>query len=385
MRKDIERCELIERYLKNQMSGSELHDFENLLKTDKGLFDEVQQQKLVHQYINESSFINLKSEIRTIHQKHSEIGLTRPGLNFLWILPAGILITVLIVFIIKNGTVNNEVETALMISDTNQLEVDLSGDTTNKSLHSITTEIAKPEKNTTNIKDSNKTTPSFVTLKKVTDTLIKTANTKEANQILEEIKDTLNKNIGTVKNEEEENIALEKPFRLTTNCSGINVTAEVLVEESCTEKPTGILHIEKSSITGGESPYLFAIDSGFFKNENIFEGLSSDYYFVFIKDKNNCVSKLGAFFIDEDDCRAEYKFAPLKGEMWPVPSQNSLAVLKIFNKTGKMVFTNELVPNIQYEWDGRSISGAELPMGIYLFEIKSEKQILSWGNVTIIR
>jgi gliding motility-associated-like protein len=106
---------------------------------------------------------------------------------------------------------------------------------------------------------------------------------------------------------------------------------------------------------------------------------------VFIKDANNCFSKLGDILIKAIDCSYEYVFSPDKGEVWKIPTKESAGEIKIFNKQGKLVYSAEFDMPGDYEWDGRTNSGGELPMGAYLFVLKLRDNETLKGNVTIVR
>lgn len=385
MRKDIERYELIERYLKNQLSGSELQDFKNLMNSDSKLYNEVQQQKLVHRYISESSLVNLKSEIESIHKKQAKSGFLKNRLNLFWSVPVILLVAALFVFIPKN---NNDIELeehALVSSDSSKKEIEI--------VKKIETEYTKSSSEEPTIKTSRlteeiiKETKSDEPVKQVeVDTVVESKRSLDTLFSQKDYPDTVAEN----QIQEEElpvlvSINTDTSKTPSFDCSSTYIYAEVLVEESCSEKPSGLLQVLKSSISGGTPPYQTAIDTNNFIQEFVFNGLKSANYNVFVKDANNCISEIGSYYIDEKDCTYEVAFAPLKGETWPIPEQSSLSLLTIFDKSGRIVFSTELIPGIQLEWDGRNNSGSELPTGVYLFEIKADRTILLWGNVTIVR
>ena len=106
---------------------------------------------------------------------------------------------------------------------------------------------------------------------------------------------------------------------------------------------------------------------------------------MFIKDKNNCTSELGAYRVEVKKCNYEHIFAPLKGEIWEVPSQNKSGKLIVYSKNGNIEFTRNIEEFEVYNWDGNNENNEALPMGMYRFVIKFNDRSEFMGSVTIVR
>lgn len=64
MRQEIESYELIERYLNNQLSVKEISDIKARIESDPGFASEVEKQRNIHNFINDSSLINIGDELK---------------------------------------------------------------------------------------------------------------------------------------------------------------------------------------------------------------------------------------------------------------------------------------------------------------------------------
>ncbi len=172
----------------------------------------------------------------------------------------------------------------------------------------------------------------------------------------------------------------------SVDCSRVVISAEVEIEESCEQRPTGKISIVKSSIRGGNPPYGVSVDNGKnFYSSFVFGELPPGNYILWLKDKYNCLTNAGSYWISSIDCNYDFVFAPDKGELWKVPNNENTGNLKIYNQQGKLVFNNRIDYSGAYLWDGRSSVGSSLPMGVYQFILELDNKDLLIGNITIVR
>jgi hypothetical protein len=68
MRNDIEKYELIERYLNSQLSGKELVDFEQGLNSDPELADELKRHKEIRNLVYEGTLLEIRETVKEIHE-----------------------------------------------------------------------------------------------------------------------------------------------------------------------------------------------------------------------------------------------------------------------------------------------------------------------------
>ena len=59
--------------------------------------------------------------------------------------------------------------------------------------------------------------------------------------------------------------------------------------------------------------------------------------------------------------------------------------MKIYNRQGKMIFSDRIEIAGNYFWDGYSSANDPLPMGIYQFLLELDNNEKIIGNITIVR
>lgn len=181
-------------------------------------------------------------------------------------------------------------------------------------------------------------------------------------------------------------VAKETVEIATDPCNGVVITAEVTVEKSCIEKATGKIIIDKESIQGGEPPYDISLNNDDnFINQLLFSKLTPGFFKVFIRDKNKCINLIEEINLESKTCAYEFIFAPEKGEVWQIPEYEIPFTINIYSKDGRIVFTEKIDFEGNYEWTGRTNTGDELPMGAYMFVLESDSEEPFYGTITLIR
>jgi hypothetical protein len=171
-----------------------------------------------------------------------------------------------------------------------------------------------------------------------------------------------------------------------TDCRKVVIAGNFNESESCNNKPTGLIVINRNSVTGGVAPYSFSLSQDNFRDTMQFGGLYPGNYTLYARDANNCVNRLGIAVIRSVDCTYQAVFAPDKGETWTVPvDPDRQGTLKIFSKAGMLVYSAKVTGDQVTTWAGTTISGQSLPMGLYPFEITYGDGTGFSGTVTIVR
>lgn len=386
MRKEIEIYEFIERYLNNQLSADELSDIQARIGSDPGFALELEKQRNIHNFINESSLIQISNELEKIHKKHSGSSKFLKGWRWLFII-APVILLIGLFFIVQNKQFDKNENLDVIIQpdevthnyspDTNNSEKN-TNDTTHprsqvQQTHIMIIPEVEPEK-----QQENETFPAALNDQK--DSIGERAvNTIEVIQpkVKKPELNPINKTIDST--EITETLATEP-------CDNIKINAESRVEKSCSEKSTGKIIIDKESINGGLPPYEVSINNkGEFTNQMTFTGLFPGNYQIFIRDNNNCIQLLGNFNVESKTCSYEFVFAPDKGEVWVVPEYEVPFTLKIYSKKGINIFTKKIDYEGGLEWNGRTNNGDELPMGAYMFVLESVNKKPIYGTITLIR
>jgi hypothetical protein len=398
MRHDIETYELIETYLRGELSDSELNSFRQRLEKDAGFKSEVlRQEKLFHLVISRS-VLEIKEELQEIHIANT----TKNPNGFQQVRLYSIIVSVIIaaaaVFLWLNRTADKPVAKTVIVDTisykkVHSIPVALEDEIATDSMAIQPAKDKQPkttletlEQEVKNSQEVSRKLPALPdepeAAEEVIENEILTSPDKEADLKPEPIKTE-------ILPEEKQEIPVKQSEPASPplfDCSQVKIIAEVRTEASCNEKPNGKIIINPESIEGGTAPYEVSID---FK-ENYTQSLSLDQLFakmytLFIKDANNCISELGRYIVESKDCSYEYAFAPDKGEQWEIPNQESTGSIKIYNKQGNLVY-QELFDFLgTYYWPGESGNGNYLPMGAYMFILELDNGESIYGNVTIIR
>lgn len=397
MRKEIEKYELIEQYLNNLLSANERSEIDARIKSDPGFAHEVEQQRKVQNLITEKSFLAIREELGKIHSNYqgTKTSFKGKGRGWQWGL-SGITIAIiisLVFFINKSYDIKeNPNEIIPTIADSDKDSTIQSKKQIEKNIH---TQVQNTKIDiTTHPQIQNQSNKNLETFE--IDTVKQQANSK-VEPVVSNNKENLTENNPLIPNkesdientiipEEVDNNKNEQTSELNKkDCDDVVITSDIDIEKSCSDKPTGKIKIKSETIKGGNAPYLVSINNSEYYTQFIFEKLRMGNYIISIKDNDDCRSLLGNYFIESIDCSYEFAFAPDKGELWKIPVQTSPAEIKILNKNGQLVFAQLLEPDVEYEWNGRTQNGDELPMGAYIFFIETGNNEPFHGTVTIIR
>jgi len=381
MRKDIEKYELIERYLKNDLSDSKYHEVELRIKNDREFAHEVRQHLVLMDFINEANMLEIKDSIRNIHLKANKSFLRKLFNNRLTIciLSALIFISFFALYL------NSQKETIKPI-DSKNIE--------NKQIipeHGLSKQsivILENKHNQTKSQFSNNEImrPSEIIVKTDID------HSSHKNLTKKEEKPIFTENIEINNIIAVNNIELPAQIKVTEDkydCNQTSISAEVLVENSCIRQATGKIIVDHNEIEGGTPPYKISIDNEkTYQTELRIGNLPAGSYTIWLTDKNKCSEKLGIYWISSIDCETEnyeYIFAPDKFEKWKIPGVESSFQIEIYNQQGILVYNAGINEYTKNYWDGFSNSGTVQAMGIYSFIIRTTNHKDVTGNVTIVR
>ncbi len=391
MNKAIEINELIESYLKGTLSETERISFEKRMQKDASLSQQVNLYRQLHEVISDGAYINVKNDLKHIHlKKVSTSNMIRRITGFG---SGGLLIGIVIFLAIKNRTDHQEPMQEISYPATEQTI----NDTTSRELEALSHNTDTGDKAT-----SLPTARNVVPLAKTSD-----KDTAQPDAILrdgyKETKITGADTPKTYKTDTTHNHvpipAMEAPVNVsddyddstsektdTVDCSNITIEAVFTTHPSYNNKPTGDIEIDRQSIHGGKPPYVFSLSQNTFTDTIVFASLYPGNYPVYIKDANDCISKVGTAVIKSEDYTYQDVFAPLNGETWPVPvERDKEGMLLIYSKAGTVVYSISVNGNETTVWNGQTINGQILPMGLYQFEIRYNDGSIFTGNVTIVR
>ena len=376
MKEEVNKYELFELFLKGEINSRELTDFKSRLDSDPDFAAEFQKYQELHNLIIDKGLIDIKENINKIH--NNKIRTRKIIRNFT--AGFGIVIITTLLFLNNKNEINKAENKNIGKHDTTIVHdsVKVPTDFEKKEQITKTETINKHNQkiNTTEKKDTSLHTMLPDTTNKTIDTIAPEIETEAQN--ITEITDSL---------QDIKPIQIQIDTSDKIDCSKTEIYAKIETKESCDDKASGEILFISSMISGGEPPYKFSIDNGInFYNQIAFKNLKGGLYHLSIKDKYNCIQKLGAYRIEIQKCSYEYAFAPDKGETWQVPNKNKDCILFIFSKEGRIVLKKQISAFECFIWDGKSENGTDLQMGIYRFILKyTEMNEELNGYVTIIK
>jgi len=383
MRETQEKYELFEHYLKGELAGQEKNEFEKRLKSDPDFSREFKAHEQIFGIVTDKGLMDIKKNLTRIHHRKTRWNrIYRYGGGAIVI---SILTAAIFLFFDKGSDLNQE---------NGGIDQNIKSYINNE-------------------KDTKEEPVKSIELKKEPEVRISEEPPKNENLV--PVVKNIGKELGSIppKEHKEENpgikeipIKFEEPAELKDQnfnkaeipktekpepvkedlCKDVEIYAAVNIKESCNNKATGSITFDKQTLSGGKPPYNFSIDNGKnYYNRYQFESLAAGRYDLYIKDNNDCISKLGMYMVERIDCTYDHAFSPTLGEVWEVPNQNKSGRLYILSKNGNLVFERDIEGFEKFEWNGNDNSGQQLPMGIYSFVIKYKDASETMGNVTIIR
>jgi len=381
MKQEIEINEWIERFLNGDLPADERVSFRKKLEEDPDFAREVELHRHLHDIITDGAYLNIKSKLKSIHLEKTRI--SKKIRRFTGFGIGGLIIGVILLWVLPDTgkTENDKNEPSVSVREDSVAVQDQKSPLTEK-----TPEIAAVITSGAPSADQDPGDDKIPDITFQADTVF----AKE--QIQREVP-VENKEPKTEKQVPEpfsENKPTSRKAEASSkpDCRKIKIEGSFRESESCNNKPTGRIAIDRESLTGGQAPYTFSIDKVNFHDTLLFSGLYPTSYALYARDANKCISRIGTALIRSVDCTNAYQavFAPLRGEIWTVPvDPDRSGTLNIFSKNAALVYSVRFTGNETVTWSGTTLSGQALPMGLYQFEISYDDGGSYIGNVTILK
>jgi hypothetical protein len=391
MKNEIELYELIERYLGGTLTAEEKFAFEIRLSSDPEFEQTVEKHRQLSELIEEGTLLEIRDSIRKIH--HGSNGgaksfFSGKRLIFLSvIIISGIIITALL---LHNSERQDQGLPGRIVPALDSPHADQYSEKDYEEENTKAEARAVGSKTESKVKYQSEKPEKAVCRK---DQVFKDDQSKENETEIE------NKHLPEIPgmiadSNQPENTIIPMPIAKSVlavntdsvNCDTVSISADIYTEASCEERSTGKIRVSNISARGALVPFSVSVDDAEnFQMKYEIVDLPPGIYPVWMKDRNNCLSKIGNFLVGSITCDYEYIFAPAKGEQWDIPSNEKSGVLKIHSKQGILVYSLLLEEGNRYQWDGNSTDGAPQPMGVYRFIIEFNEGDPLHGNVTIVR
>lgn len=370
MNSEERNFELIEDYLKGKLQGDDLKAFEDAIKENQQL----QNQVAVSRLANDLIIANRLQEVKTIFQEEHAANTK----NLSW-WKGGItgLITISIIglmwlfFFSENENKNIQKESLLLAPGPNKDIVTAHDEDVHKN--------SEKKPSGKKIPGNNKK----VKVKKVEPGLSESPNIIQPEKEIEILtQDSETRTIDKVSDPEITGIP-ETPIDAKKSendpCAEINIQASTSVKSACKNKADGEIII--SSIKGGESPYQFTITSLSDKTATS-EKLKAGIYNLTITDSHGCEKTLKEISVPEKICLIDYHFNPYYAEEWTIPTNNLSGRLFVYDNAGNVYYEKQTTGYGIETWNGESMTGIITP-GFYLFVIKNSDGTEVQGTITI--
>ncbi len=365
MTNDYSHNEKIDRFLEGKLSVEENDAFIRSMQTDKELADMVKIQKVANEVIRTKQLLRLKEKMEADFSGTNRFNSFN---RFLLFSLAALTMGVGAYWYLNIKEVAKVEETALSVL---------------------------PIINTDTIQSSNKEILPATTANKGSKEKIQAANSSTKDSVQQADRLFVDPPIvpNTTNNKQNSNpdlVNTSVPFsdKKTVDCSSFALHNAIKISGSCAEEPTGKISIDVFEIKGGASPYLISVSAiaPSFSEKTDFLYVRAGNYIVSIKDKNECLVKK-EIEVEERECAKANVFAFTPDlEKWKIPvKQKKYGTIKIFSKSGILVYSSAVSYESENYWDGISSGGQSLETGYYTYIINYTDGEQEAGSVSIVR
>ena len=374
MSKQNSTYRFISDYLNGSLSSQECALFEKKIEEDANFKQYFENHKLANALIIESENDAIKSQLSAIHKKEQLKKLMMKVLAFV------VVFFLLILFMYFYENKRNEEEVTLIQKGTIPLvekeNIEINSNKTKKIEKKIIGLVKKEGK-----KNDNLVLDTLITDKSPIDSV-------NANRFISINPDTL----------EEANFKSEPlvAYNETKNDSSLMEVKQKKCEEKfwLPFQIDKIIPSQKTESNGAfvfssiDENYSYSIDEGLtLGNLNKFNNLKPGVYNLIAIDKNGCKSYPQEVKIPM--LETDFVIYPSQNQFWEIAlesfrEQDGVALVIYSAKSGSIVYRITLDNFQNNRWEGTASDGSPLPMGSYVYELKSKNKVIR-GTVTIVK
>ncbi len=344
---DTQQYDIIDKYIKGDISSAEANAFEVSLNTDDLLREEFELHKIVHETIVETNLEKLRAQMDLIDP--SEFIQSNFWMNIL-----GISAGVLGVLLMINGGINLN-KGRIESSQTNI----------------IVSSVQKPIQQTTHKEDLVKA-------------ITKTKNTNK--EVPSVHKDDYHKIAFKAKKEPR---SLKPKHRRPVMNIKVNETPKVIhisntgaitqpILQDCNTELSGLVFTTESpcytqdngmvTFSGFEISKVICNEFDA-DNQTDFTSLKAGIYTFQLTGESGCVIEQ-KIELKDDFCLEPQSFSPKDGNYWSVPTFNQKGIVTIKGMDGQTLFSQSFEEDETVEWNGESQKGIQMNRGEYYFLIQ---------------
>jgi hypothetical protein len=360
----------IENYLKGNLSGDELTQFEANLASNPALQDEVELARLAHEVIANGEAVNIKAQLQQIHEA-SQSGMSA---NKKILIGVVVLIALALAIYLIDKVMNTDATDETVVEE-------------------VITEATESTE-----EEPAQTYSAPVAIERVTTTPSNESSNEEEETITEIVQ------LEELPQVEESNPVVEEPVVEEPIKEKVNL--EPVVEEP-TQDPCALAktktpqyELDLPCFGGGNGKLRFndygetnfnefSIDGGkTFESSLQDRDLLPGKYELLAKNDDGCESKAKTITINYGKCN--YVIQPSLGKKWelqlPELDDNEVRVEIRNARTGVMVFHQNIMSMDYFSWNGIDDNNQSLPMGNYVYHFSTESNgMVATGQITIVK
>lgn len=377
MSEETQIWEQIDRYLTGEMNQTERDVFENAIASDEQLAEQVEASKLVSEVVIGYEVLKLKTQMtKDLSKPKNNLG--KYGLGLLAILAVtGVAYFGLRAPTSKPRSASSEITSPVAHTvDVKPAEV--------KTPETSAVAVLSPKE----AKDSNLLTKKENTNQKVAEKPQKEIT--EHKEVVVSQKSAEEPNKHKASKEETKEIP-SQPLKKIDVCEGLSIQMDLYTSASCKGAHTGAIHVKTQTVKGGQAPYAFSTDAEHFADASSLVGLEAGTYTVFVKDANACKLQYpNTVVVKEIACAEpmkEFTYNPGYDPAWVIPydTHKNAKSIKIFDKSGREVFSAMVNNGIPSDWNGESNTGLNIGMGSHPYMIAYTDGTIEKGTIMIVR
>lgn len=365
MSNELETYDLIDQYLKGELSPESAHAVEDKIRIDDTFAAEVAEQRMLNTVIEGASIAGLREQMQA---DINVIDSKKGNDNTKYYLGGGLLalLTLGIIFWPTSSQNNtNEVASGSTIEE--KIQKSSQHTTTNKQNEAVTT--ASESGNETVVKEEKETAvPSAPTV---------SAPTLSEIVVVPEDTNSLHETV----QQHEEAKASNTPTTVEDICKKTTLDVTTQVKEACSLFNDGQIIIEK--INGGEAPYaVYDKNSSAIIKNNTYSDLKSGVYELYIIDANSCIHEKN-IVVPSKNCSGESIVINLTAQQgWKIEEKEAKVV--VLDAAGRIVYEKPANVRIK-EWMGIDKNGQLLPSGVYIYKIEYPDNKIVTGQINIMQ
>lgn len=373
---ELKRYDLVDRYLRNELSTEELIEFDLAIKSDKLLQQELEDQKMIGEVLFSSEIKALQNQVKT----EVDVILNKQS-NWKWYISGVALLgltTATLFFNAKDDKKSTAEKTLLVKADKQP--------------------VTKPLNTAASVNNSSEQQQTIVVEKTTQTTTIDSIIQNNLDSVIE----TTTINLASPESEPEiliENTSSTQSKKLkpevtqedkTITCSQKTVSTKINLKHEHIGKYDGEINVDYNQQYTLKEPVRFRITEiqNEFQDELTFTGLTSGNYHLQLQDGLGCVINNDKLIIIKPlNCsnNSEYILNTTYDPEVTIALVTSANTIEIRNKFGNIVYEiNELIED-EFIWNGKNENEEIVESGLYLYKIMNENGSTCIGSITIVR